>query len=323
MNPLAAAALLQIVSAVCYAAAAIAQEHLATTVRAQHRWTRLRHLLASSRWWVAVALQGLGALLHTVALGVGPLTVVQPLGVLTLVLAAPMAAVFVKRPVGAAGWRGILLTSTGLAGILLLTGAQSSMPNVLSGSEQVGLAVGVAIALTVLIAAGAAAGWRLVVVRSLALATASGIAYGSASVYVKTLADTWKSLDALALLALILLIVALAVTGLGASQASYRGAGLTVPLATATVVNPVMAALVGTLMMGESFRFGLAGQLGAVAAGLVAALGLTLLAANSSRPRRDEATLSPVVIHSPGAEQRERQGHAGRRRYHPLSRSKP
>jgi hypothetical protein len=61
------------------------------------------------------------------------------------------------------------------------------------------------------------------------------------------------------------------------SQASYRGAGLAAPLATLTVVNPVVAAAVGITMFGETFRYGTTGTALALSCGVVAAGGLILL----------------------------------------------
>ncbi|NDZ98212.1 hypothetical protein G3I28_02500, partial [Streptomyces sp. SID10116] len=99
MSALALSVLLSLVSAVAYAGGAILQEHVAATTPGQ-RYAPLRR----GAWWVAIALNGLGALLHVVALAYGPLSVVQPLGALTIVFALPMAAVFVRRRAGATAW---------------------------------------------------------------------------------------------------------------------------------------------------------------------------------------------------------------------------
>ena len=68
-----------------------------------------------------------------------------------------------------------------------------------------------------------------------------------------------------------------ATAGMLLSQASYRGAGLAAPLATLTVVNPVVAAAVGITMFGETFRYGTTGTALALGCGVVAAGGLILL----------------------------------------------
>ncbi|CAM5372669.1 DMT family transporter [Streptomyces violaceorubidus] len=61
-----------------------------------------------------------------VALALGPLSLVQPLGALTIVFALPMAAVFVGRRAGATAWRGALMATVGLAGLLSLVGTSDA-----------------------------------------------------------------------------------------------------------------------------------------------------------------------------------------------------
>ncbi|WP_314173634.1 DMT family transporter [Streptomyces winkii] len=303
MSALLAAVLLSVVSAVCYATAAIVQERIAATTPPSRYG-----LLRSPRWWGAVALNSLGALLHVGALGLGPLTVVQPLGVLTLVLAAPLAAVLVRRPVSAAAWHGIVIVSGGLAVLLVLTG--STPVRGLGGAEQFALALAVACALALLLVTATTVGRRVRMLRSVTLAAAAGVAYGAASVFIKTVADTWHaSLPGfLATAPLLALIGVLAAGGLAASQASYRGGGLAAPLATMTVVNPAFAAAVGIIMLGEGFRFGTPGAVGALIAGAVTAWGLLVLSADSAghrlrRSRRPQVPVEgpgPVVIRAPG-----------------------
>jgi hypothetical protein len=109
------------------------------------------------------------------------------------------------------------------------------------------------------------------------LAGAAGVAFGIASVFTKTVAMVWTSGAVGAGLPSLLVIAALAGAGLLLAQAAYRGAGLTAPLATVTVVNPVIAAAVGITLFGEEFRHGTAGTVLALACGVVAAGGLILL----------------------------------------------
>lgn len=269
MNPLLASVLLSLVSAVCYAGAAIVQERVAaTTAPGRHA------LLRCAPWWGSVALNGAGALLHVAALALGPLTVVQPLGVLTIVLVAPMAALLVKRPVRAAAWRGILLVSAGLAVLLLLTGSPGERT---LDPRAFYLVAGTAAVATAVLLGGATAGRGRPAVRSAALATASGVSFGTASVGVKALADDWIVQAPAAGAPVAALVAGFAAAGMATSQASYRGGGLAAPLATATVVNPVVAAAAGIMLLGEGFRYGAAGAAAALAAAVVAGYGLVVL----------------------------------------------
>ncbi|MFE3148869.1 DMT family transporter [Streptomyces sp. NPDC059218] len=268
MSSLALSVLLSLVSAVAYAAGAIVQERVATT-GGDHSPAPLRNRV----WWVAVALNGVGAVLHVVALAYGPLSLVQPLGALTIVFALPMAALFVRRRAGATAWRGAIMATVGLAGLLTLTGHAES--HALNGRDQLivaGATLG-AVALLLLISTGV----HRPVVRSVVLAGAAGIAFGIASVFTKTVAVGLTSGAVGAGLPALLAIAGFAATGLLVSQAAYRGAGLTAPLATVTVVNPVIAAVVGLTMFGEQFRHGTAGTILAPACAVIAAGGLILL----------------------------------------------
>ncbi|MEU8568206.1 DMT family transporter [Streptomyces pathocidini] len=280
--------LLSLVSAVCYAAAAILQERVAAAT------PNLRlALLRDPAWWAAVALNGAGAVLHVVALGSGPLTVVQPLGVLTIVFVLPLAALFARRPVTRAGRRGALMVAAGLAVLMLLTASGPARP--LSAGEQSAVAATAAGVVAALALAGRWSGRPAA--RSLALAAAAGVSYGMASVFVKTVADGWApasiaasvtaDLPALAAIALF------AVAGLATSQASYQGAGLTAPLATVTVANPVVASAVGIALLGEGVRYGATGAVAALAAGALTARGLVVLTADSADPHGSSQPGSP------------------------------
>ena len=97
------------------------------------------------------------------------------------------------------------------------------------------------------------------------------------SVFTKTVAVDWTDGVSSTDLPALAVIGVFATAGMLLSQASYRGAGLAAPLATLTVVNPVVAAAVGITMFGETFRYGTTGTALALSCGVVAAGGLILL----------------------------------------------
>ncbi|MFC8416019.1 DMT family transporter [Streptomyces coelicoflavus] len=269
MSALALSVLLSLVSAVAYAGGAIVQERVAASSPGA-QYAPLRR----PAWWAAVSLNGLGGLLHVVALALGPLSLVQPLGALTIVFALPMAAFFVGRRAGATAWRGALMATVGLAGLLSLVGASDAQS--LDTAQRVGAAGVTGGAVVALMIAGRAA-HRHPAVRSILLATASGIAFGMSSVFTKTVAVDWSGGVSASDLPSLAVIGALATAGMVLSQASYRGAGLAAPLATLTVVNPVVAAVVGITMFEETFRYGTTGTALALSCGVVAAGGLIML----------------------------------------------
>ncbi|MFI8306613.1 DMT family transporter [Streptomyces sp. NPDC085927] len=287
MSALALSVLLSFVSAVAYAGGAIVQEQVAVSSPGE-QYAPLRR----PGWWAAVALNGLGGLLHVVALAYGPLSLVQPLGALTIVFALPMAALFVGRRAGATAWRGALMATVGLAGLLSLVGASDAQS--LGTAQRVVAALVTAVAVVALVVAARTV-QRHPAVRSILLAVASGIAFGMSSVFTKTVAVDWTDGVSAGDVPSLAVIGVLATAGLLLSQASYRGAGLAAPLATLTVVNPVVAAAVGITMFGETFRYGATGTALALSCGVVAAGGLILLTTERlarEQPQRAESTES-------------------------------
>ena len=244
---------LSVLSAVSYAAAAVVQERLAA---AGHRgW---------SRWAVSLALTGVGASLHVVALDFGTVGVVQALGTLTLLFALPIAALRAHAPIEPAAWRDAGLTVAGLSGVMALS-STSGGSDQLDGSLGSYLAIGTVGGIAVL---GCAALYAMSpLVRSLLLAAASGGAFAMASVFSKSLLSSFSVVT-------VLFVALFAVGGYLLGQLSYRGAGLAAPLAMVSVANPVLAALVGVLVFGEGFRLGTLGVMLGIAAGVVAAVGV-------------------------------------------------
>ncbi|MGW4855541.1 DMT family transporter [Streptomyces sp. NPDC004288] len=289
MNPAAGTALavlLSLVSAAGYALAAVAQSRLAAaSPAAPDGRGALRALLARGQWWWAVGLNAAGALAHVAALHYGPLTLVQPLGALTLVAALPLGAYCARRRVTRTEWRGALWTLGGLVGLVAVTGP-TAPGEALSLAESLVVAAATALLIAALAsgrlhgrAQGGSDGRSG---RGLGHATASGIASGVASALTQTLTAAlaldlpgaepswWQT----ALLAV--LISGFASGGLLLSQAAYRG-GLAAPLAVVNLSNPAAAAVIGVALLGETFRAGAWGWLVAAGASMVAARGVILL----------------------------------------------
>ncbi|MFF8871719.1 DMT family protein [Streptomyces massasporeus] len=293
MNAVLIAVALSLVSAVAYAAAAVAQERLAS--RSPGAGT-LR-LLGSGAWWWSVGLNASAALLHVVALRYGPLTVVQPLGALTLVAAVPMGARLAGRRVSAVEWKGTALTLLGL-GAILVTASGPAPDDVLSVPEALAVAGATAALIGVLSRPGARPGLRH--------ASASGLASGVASALTQTVtvAATDRSGPVLSVqvVGVALLVAAFAVGGLLLSQTAYRG-GLGGPLAMVTLANPLAAAVIGLSLLGERLQGGAAGVLLALAGAGLASWGVVLLsrATPASVPVDDDHPVAAVLALEPGS----------------------
>ncbi|MET7455315.1 hypothetical protein ABZT03_26155 [Streptomyces sp. NPDC005574] len=267
MNATLTAVVLSLFSAVAYAAAAVAQERLAS--RSPGEGT-LR-LLTAGAWWWSVALNASAALLHVVALRYGTLTVVQPLGALTLVAAVPLGARIAGRKVAANEWRGTAYTLAGLAAILV-TASGAAPDTVLSVPEALAVAGATAALIGTLARPGARPGLRH--------ASASGLASGVASALTQTVTvaatDRTGPLLSVQVVGVALLVAAFAAGGLLLSQTAYRG-GLGAPLAMVTLANPLAAAVIGLSLLGERLQGGAAGVLLALAGAGLASWGVVLL----------------------------------------------
>ncbi|MFD9488510.1 DMT family transporter [Streptomyces sp. NPDC059991] len=286
------AILLSLVSAAGYALAAVAQSRLACA----NGGGGLAALLARPQWWWAVGLNAGGALMHVAALHYGPLTLVQPLGALTLVAALPIGAYYQRRRVTRREWRGAAWTLAGLTGLISVTGP-STPGDALSLRE--GLAVAAATALLIAVAARAGSGSGRV---GLGHATASGVASGVASALTQTVTASlarelpggpmaWWQTTLLAAL-----VAAFAVGGLLLSQTAFRG-GLAAPLAVVNLANPAAASVIGVALLGERFHGGPLGWLTAAAAAVVAARGVLML--TGAEPVQVPAPRTPEPVHVP------------------------
>ncbi|MFE6092977.1 hypothetical protein ACFQ7M_13430 [Streptomyces massasporeus] len=293
MNAVLIAVALSLVSAVAYAAAAVAQERLAS----RSPGAGMLRLLGSGAWWWSVGLNAAAALLHVVALRYGPLTVVQPLGALTLVAAVPMGARLAGRRVSAVEWKGTALTLLGL-GAILVTASGPEPDDVLSVPEALAVAGATAALIGVLSRPSARPGLRH--------ASASGLASGVASALTQTVtvAATDRSGPVLSVqvVGVALLVAAFAAGGLLLSQTAYRG-GLGGPLAMVTLANPLAAAVIGLSLLGERLQGGPAGVLLALAGAGLASWGVVLLsrAAPAAPAVDDDHPVAAVLALEPGS----------------------
>lgn len=292
MNATLIAVALSLVSAGAYAAAAVAQSRLAGRTDPS---TGILRLLGRGAWWSAVGLNAGGALLHVAALNYGPLTLVQPLGALTLVAAVPLGARAAGRRVGRTEWRGTVLTLLGL-GALLLTAGGSAPHETLTLPEALGVGVATMAVVAGLSRPGARPGLRH--------AAASGITSGVASALTQTLTvavtdHSGGPLFSWRLLTVALLVSAFAMGGLLLSQTAYRG-GLGAPLAVVTLANPVAAAAIGLALLGERLQGGPVSLVLALLGTAAAVRGVILLSRAQARATDPgEAAAPPVPVVDP------------------------
>ncbi|RLK54952.1 hypothetical protein [Actinokineospora cianjurensis] len=268
MSDLAITILLCVAVSIIYAAAALIQARLGHL--------SVRELTRVPVWWVAQLLNVGGAALHVVSLGFGPLSLIQPLGVLTLVIAVPFAAVAAKRRVTGLELSGMACTVVGLAGLTMIIATSGRSEALSSGELALLLAVAAAV-VTVLGLRGRRQGastvWE---------AAAGGLAFAVCSALCQTAVVNFGATGLSFLLwpATIFTILAIGTFAIAATvltQRSYRN-GLGAPLAVTNLVNPLSATLIGILFLDEDLGASPVELTLAVLCGVVAALGVTQLA---------------------------------------------
>lgn len=240
-----------LLGAFCYALAATLQHHeVAEAPASGVAHPRLLWALARRpRWLLGIAAAGVGAALHLLALSRGPLTLVQPLGVTGLLFVIPLAARMWRHRVRLHELVAAAVILGGLGAVLgvLPPGSGTAMTD---SEPIVGLVLGAAvvIAATVPIAAALAAG-RL---RSLVLAVGAAIAFGVTSALARVLLQLHDHSHVL-VPALVAGggVVILAPLGMLLLQNAYRTGSVATGLATLTVVDPLVAAACGVLLLHE------------------------------------------------------------------------
>jgi hypothetical protein len=259
MADLMIAIVLCVAVAIAYATAAL--------IQARHAHLSVRELARVPALWVALGLNGLGAALHVTSLGFGPLSLIQPLGVLTLVIAVAVAAVMARRRVSRLEVSGVTSTVLGLTGLTVIISTAGGTQT-LASAELIGLLVVTAALLTVLGLLGRRPG-----ASTLWEAVAGGAGYSVCSALCQTVVLTVGDAGATALLRPITILAVLAigvfaVTATVLTQRSYRN-GLGAPLAVTNLVNPACATTIGLVLLGE--------RLGTTAVEVIAAAGCALL----------------------------------------------
>ncbi|MEZ0076781.1 hypothetical protein [Planotetraspora sp. GP83] len=203
-----------------------------------------------------------GGLLHIYALSAGPLIVVQPMGVASLMFALPIAAALHgRRPA-----RKELAGSVGLAGLVLLVPPATRTPD-LDGASALGL---LAVAALTAFACFAAARRSGAAGRTALLAVAAGVMYGTSATLTRVLVEGPS--EHLWFLAVLPFPVMAAMTLL---QRAYAIGHFAVAYATLQVTDPVTAVACGALLLGEPLP---ANAAAAVAAALLAGAGTVVLA---------------------------------------------
>ena len=236
------AVLLAVLGAVFFAFAARLQHD---AVRASEGGLRVLELLRRPRWLLGLVSLVLGAGVHAAALGMAPLSVVQPVGVVAIGVTAVLDGRWRELP--AVAW-----TTFGVGAFVLLAAGSATSTAVVPEAE-----VKAALLALGLIAVPGLVGVLSTrpAVRALGFGSAGGVAYGFVSVLMRSVSQDvqqgglgWSTAFSAAGIA-----VALVVGG-WFIQHAYASGPPHVAVACLTVVDPLVAVGIGAGLLGEATR---------------------------------------------------------------------
>ena len=263
--------------ALVYGVTGVLQQRAARRVEGRGQLGLIRGLLSQPLWLLASIGSVVGFALQGVALGSGPIVLVQPLLVSGVLFAALTGFLLSHRPVDWPLMGSLVLTAGGLAAFLLVARPAA-------GTDTLALddVLPLATTLFVLLLACIVMALRTHgLARSLSFALASGIAYGVTAAVAKVTIGAFESGGLSAGLSdwSLWALVVLGPLGFLLNQnAFHEGAWVSPPLAVITVTDPLVGIGIGVLWLGEN----IAGSPNAVAGevlGLAAmALGVWLVA---------------------------------------------
>ncbi|WP_067778413.1 DMT family transporter [Nocardia amikacinitolerans] len=239
-----------LVAALLFAVAAVAQQRAAAAVPEEQ--SLVGALVRSPRWWTGVGGDVGGYAMQVAALALGPVLLVQPILVSSLVFALPLSARLNRRRVGARNWAAASALVAALACFLLVGNPSEGDSTAPLRDWVVPLAILLgAIAAAVAVALGSGDRGR----RALLFGAAGGALYGLAAALTSYVTDlfehglghvlgSWQTWA----------LVASGLVGVYFQQRAFQAGSLTASLPAVTIAEPLAAAFLGLTVLDENLR---------------------------------------------------------------------
>jgi len=234
-----------------YAVASVLQQRGAAAQPAEDalRLTLLARLFRNRGWLLGMGCDVVGYGLQFVALGHGPIVIVQPLLVCGLLFALPMGAAWAGRRLRRLDWVAALLVCAGLAVFLLVAAPESGQSNVRPLVWVVLLTATGGTALLLVMLSFHRPAWQ----RAVLLSASAGVIYGASAALTKTsshLLDSGVFHLVVHWQPYVLLVAA--VGGMVVAQSAFQAGSLDASLPMMTVVDPIVSIVIGAVAFGES-----------------------------------------------------------------------
>lgn len=237
----------------------------------------LLRLVRANRWLLGLLSIAIGAVLHAVALGLAPLIVVQPVGVLAVPLTAVLNARAMQLRLNRTSMVAIASSALGVSLFVWLT-ASTAITTAVAPDIQLTAAELVLGGVAVLTLIAVLSSNRI---RCLAFAAGCGVCYGFVSFLMHgvTLQLRLGGVTALTVLPILGIIVSLLV-GAWLLQLAHASGPPDVVVASMTVVDPLVAVGIGIGLLGEAAHASPATVAGEVLCALMACGGVIGLSRN-------------------------------------------
>lgn len=297
-----AAILVALASAFCFALAATLQQREAGLDRTTGASDpRLLWRLAHRPWWlVGIVADVMSAGLHILALSLGAIAVVQPVGVTGLLFAVPMVALLRRAPIPIRDVAAAVVVLSGLALFLALIPDQAETRTDGAGAT-VWVISGTLLLLLALLGLAHRCPDRA---RAVLLAAGAGIAFGVVAVLARSLLLSLGQSGPAIVVSAAIGIVLLVGFGYLMLQHAYRSGHFAASLATAVVIDPPAAIIAGALALHEPLTAGPVQLFLVLAAAAIVTAGIAFLV----RSPAHVLTLSPQESAAAGPGQQDRTG---------------
>ena len=209
----------------------------------------LRTLLHRPLWWMGTASAVAGYGFQAAALGFGSLLLVQPVLVSALLFALPLSARLAHRRVSRGEWLWALVLTTALTVFVVLARASTGTYGVSVVTTLIVAVVCVAVVGACVLAATRSTNWR----RAVLLALAVGVMFGVVAVLTKIVMHTVAEgtlAEVLTTPALYFVLV-LGVVATLLQQSAFHAGSLQTSVPTMLVLEPVVAVVLGSIVLGE------------------------------------------------------------------------
>jgi drug/metabolite transporter (DMT)-like permease len=239
-----------LLSALLYALSSVLQQRSAAAqpAEASLRFRLLTRLFRNPGWLLGLACDIGGYVFQFIALGHGPLVVVQPLLVCGLLFALPMGAAWSGRRLGQRDWVAAVMVCAGLAAFLTVAQPSQGRADVSGAVWAVLLLSAGALSVALVAVSFGRPNWQ----RAVLLSASSGVTYGLAA----ALTETSSHLLSRGVVAFFghwqpYALAAAGVGGMLVAQSAFQAGSLDASLPTMSVVDPIVSILIGVTAFGE------------------------------------------------------------------------